>query len=124
MSDIGERELFDALIALELELLDPAVRGDRVRVLQLLHEDFVEFGASGRRWDRPTMVLSLEEEHDARRAALIETSDFEVRMLAPKVALLTYTARGTTGRRTLRSSVWTAEHGSWQLLFHQGTFAT
>ena len=40
------------VLELELQLLDPAVRGNRVAVEQLLHPDFVEVGASGRIWDR------------------------------------------------------------------------
>lgn len=47
------------VLAKELALLRPAVRGDRATVVALLHEDFVEFGASGRIWNRAQIADAL-----------------------------------------------------------------
>jgi hypothetical protein len=41
----------DGELRLRLRLLDPEVRADPKRVLELLDPEFVEFRASGRRWD-------------------------------------------------------------------------
>ena len=41
---------------LELLLMNPAIRRDRVRVAGLLAEDFGEFGSSGRVWTREMML--------------------------------------------------------------------
>jgi hypothetical protein len=43
---------FEAVIAAERALLDPAVRANPDAVSALLEEEFVEFGASGTIWDR------------------------------------------------------------------------
>ncbi len=78
-----------ALAALELELLEAAVRAKPARVAALLDEEFVEFGSSGRVWDRVAIVAGLAAERgDARRRA----EDMRVRMLAPDVGLVTYRA--------------------------------
>ena len=43
----------------ERQLLDPALRADGEFVAGLLHPEFVEYGASGRVWDRETTVAAL-----------------------------------------------------------------
>ena len=40
----------------ELMLLRPEVRRDSARLLAFLHEDFTEYGISGRVWDRSTIT--------------------------------------------------------------------
>ncbi|MBO0827232.1 MAG: nuclear transport factor 2 family protein, partial [Streptosporangiales bacterium] len=62
MPEQGDGDLAE-VVAAERALLDPRVRGDRARVEPLLHADFVEFGSSGRRWDRGG------DTRDARRRA-------------------------------------------------------
>jgi len=47
---------FDAVVAGELKLLDPDVRGNDEAVRALLHDDFREVGASGTVWDRQSIV--------------------------------------------------------------------
>jgi hypothetical protein len=44
------------VIERELALLDPELRRDPDRIRALLHADFVEFGASGRVWDRASIA--------------------------------------------------------------------
>jgi hypothetical protein len=103
------------LYALEMELLDPAVRADPVRVGDLLRDDFIEFGSSGIREggvDRD----ALGEEH-----ARVVIRGFSVRELAEETALVTYRSVGQSGIEARRSSVWVRTDGDWQLVFHQGT---
>ncbi len=106
----------EQVVARERALLDPVVRRDTDRALTLLHPDFVEFGASGRIWDRSSIVAALGG--DPRR---IVVTDMTPRRLGPDAVLLTYRAT-EGGRSTLRSSTWIRDRGlGWVLLFHQGT---
>jgi hypothetical protein len=104
----------------ELQLLEPECRARPAAVLALLHPDFLEFGASGRRWDAASTAELLAQEAStvASRA-----SDLVPVRLAGDVVLLTYTAH-QPNRVSLRSSVWLRhrEQG-WVLRFHQGTTA-
>lgn len=106
----------------EEALLDPAVRRDRTRVGELLADDFVEFGSSGRMWTRNEILdLLAGETHEP-----IHMADFECALLAEDVALITYRASRTDALRgirisSLRSSIWTKKPGGWRLRFHQGT---
>ena len=101
----------------ELLLLDPSVRASRERVLALLHPDFVELGASGRRWDAETAAASMAA---AAAGDPVEASGFVGSRLADDVVLLTFEARRYL-RVSLRSSVWVRLDGEWRLRFHQGT---
>ena len=61
-------DVLSEVVQLEVALLDPAVRADRSRLDELLHADFVEFGASGRVFDRNAILDELVGEgHGAPR---------------------------------------------------------
>jgi hypothetical protein len=106
----------DEVIALELRLLEPAVRADRDEVERLLHRDFREIGASGRLWDRASMVTALAEDPGTAATA----SEVEARVVADGVVLITYVAESASGR-SRRSSLWVRGDDGWRVLFHQGT---
>jgi hypothetical protein len=107
---------------LEEALLDPGVRSDRTRVGELLADDFVEFGASGRIWKRDEILELLAGETPEP----IAMADYACALLADDVALITYRAWRTDARTgtqssSLRSSIWTKKPEEWRLRFHQGT---
>ncbi|UYC11175.1 nuclear transport factor 2 family protein [Xanthomonas sp. CFBP 8445] len=111
-----------ALVALELELLEPAVRASAERVAELLDDAFVEFGASGRCFDRPAVLQALAvESGDFRYRAV----DIQVQSLAPDLAQVRYRSERSGGgeppRQALRSSLWQRRDDRWRMLFHQGT---
>lgn len=108
---------------LEEELFKQSVRTSRSAVSALLADDFVEFGRSGRVYDKQEIVLSLAAEaNDA--APELTASGFELKSLADDVVLLTYRTRRVDGDQalhTLRSSIWKRFDGVWRMVFHQGT---
>ena len=111
----------EAVVAAELRLLDPAVRADRRRVAALLHPDFVEFGASGRRWDAASVLAVMGDA--GPDGPPIEARDLAATVLAPGVVHLTYVS-DAAGRVARRSSVWLLSDAGWRLWFHQGTLIT
>jgi len=108
------------LKALELRLLEPAVRGNPEAVAELLAPEFTEYGASGQVFDRAAILAALAAEGTkvARRI-----SRFSVRPLGPDAALATCRVKRADGFETLRSSVWQRREGRWLMVFHQGTQA-
>jgi hypothetical protein len=117
-----DRSVEQQLRMLEESLLEPDVRTSASPIEGLLAEDFVEFGASGRVYDRRQVLDNLRAEIPTRRFV----TDFRVRLLAPGVALATYRVarqgeHGKSATRSLRSSIWKQVDGRWQMLFHQGT---
>jgi hypothetical protein len=90
-------------------------------------EDFWETGASGRRYSREYVWAILKERYessdqDEYTVERWETRDFQLREVAPKTYLLTYTLWGQGDRLTRRLTVWqgSTEEG-WKTLYHQGT---
>ncbi|MEX6429444.1 nuclear transport factor 2 family protein [Ferrimicrobium sp.] len=74
----------------ERQLLDPTIRGSGQRVHELLHPDFIEYGASGRTWDRTTVSVALSADPRVSGTG----TDFLAVALADNIVLLTYRIRG------------------------------
>jgi ribonuclease HI len=102
---------------LELALLLPAVRADPTRLESLLHPDFVEVGASGRRWSRDEVIAALISSPDPGDVAV---DDIDARLIAHDVVLVTYTSRRAT-TVVHRCSIWIRSGGDWVARHHQGT---
>lgn len=120
-------DLTDLILDLEHRLAKPEVRSDAQKMSELLAADFVEFGASGRRFDKQQTLRLLAGEPDFQP---YEINDFHLTVLSKKAVLATYSipARkapdGTEQPGSRRSSIWQQAADSWQLLFHQGTRST
>jgi hypothetical protein len=106
----------DRFFELETALHKKQVRNSRAAVSELLAEEFIEFGSSGRTFNKSQIVEALEKDDSDEQVAV---EDFVSRELAPGVVLVTY----VTHKRTLRSSIWKLIDGRWQMVFHQGTKA-
>jgi hypothetical protein len=121
-----EKTTEEIIIALECSLLRPEVRASADAVAHLLAEDFIEFGSSGRIFDKKTTVAALAAEAPTEDGSPVEACDFSVRVLAAGVVMVTYRSilvptAAQSGRQALRSSIWTFTGNRWQMLFHQGT---
>ena len=86
-------------------------------------DDYWEVGASGRVYDRQTVLDELDRRFaDPTYDPMVglELSDFAVRKVAPDAWLATY-ALHQGDRRSRRVSVWRHAAGDWLLVYHQGT---
>ncbi|MEV0634321.1 nuclear transport factor 2 family protein [Streptomyces sp. NPDC050619] len=108
-----------AAIEGELKLLDPEVRRSPELLGALLHPDFHEFGASGRHWDRPSIIEALTA--TARPGVQLSvTSRMKAVQLGPDLVQVTFDTE-YNGRHVHRSSLWRRTEGEWLLYFHQAT---
>ncbi|SCB52380.1 GNAT family N-acetyltransferase [Rhizobium lusitanum] len=123
MADEIDIELFRQL---EQELHRPDIRSSREAVSARLADDFLEFGSSGRVYDKHLTTNSLAQEGPSDRVTLPEVRDFTARIIAEDAVLVLYRSvwqadGGLPERTTLRSSVWKLIDGRWRMAFHQGT---
>ncbi len=123
---MSEVERAALLRALEERLLDPAVRHSADELSQLLADDFVEFGRSGRVYNKPQIISRHSGELVTGALPVAKLGDFVARPLAPDAMLLTYRAteragEGAASSDSRRCSIWQLIGGRWQLIFHQGT---
>ncbi|MFJ1551989.1 DUF4440 domain-containing protein [Streptomyces sp. NPDC088246] len=121
MTDESERAV-QAAIEAEMRLLDPAVRASAALVSELLDPEFLEIGASGRRWDAKS-ILAVTSDGSVAPEAPVKVSDMSGAVLAPGIVHLTYFA-DHSGRRAWRSSVWRLTEVGWRMYFHQGTLTS
>jgi len=105
---------------LETSLHRRSVRNSPLAVAALLDDDFIEFGKSGRVYDkRRTIELLRDDDSDF----MPEVRDFQIRRLSANVVLVTYRS-GRGDIFDLRSSIWRLSSGKWRMTFHQGTAST
>ncbi|MFN7091986.1 MAG: DUF4440 domain-containing protein [Allorhizobium sp.] len=113
-------------LSLETSLHRPEVRSSPDLVGRLLADEFIEFGRSGRVYNKAVTIEALAAEDVSGPAATPKVSAFSVNRLSPDVVLVTYKSireptESQEGRQTLRSSIYRHQDGRWQIIFHQGT---
>jgi hypothetical protein len=113
--DEGVRAAIDG----EMALLGSAVRSSRAQAERLLDEEFVEFGSSGRVWDRESVLAAMAGALPGEDEPIEPVGVRGVR-LAENWVHVTYTT-DRRGSRSRRSSLWRRSGGRWRLYFHQGT---
>ena len=109
-------------IAAELSLLDPAVRSS-AEAARLFDPEFVEVGASGRRYTYEETVAGLADKPGSSAdGPRYEPSPITGVLLAPDLVHLTFETH-FDGRRARRSSLWRKrdEETGWRMYYHQGT---
>lgn len=121
-----EQEQAALLREIEERLLDPSVRRSRDQLSQLLADEFVEIGCSGRIHDKEGTIQALAGEQFVGALPIADITDYVVRSLGPDAVLLTYrlVARSALhGQATSswRCSIWRLIDHRWQVIFHQGT---
>jgi len=114
-----QEDLSTLLRELENKLLDPTVRQSPAELGRLLADEFVEFGSSGNVYRKKDCASGIP-------TVRVDISDFQAKLLAPGLALVTYRAFNHEPSRphlayTLRSSIWKLSGGQWRMIFHQGT---
>ena len=116
--DIAQDDL-DLFRIMEERLHDPQVRRSAELTGELLADDFIEFGSSGRVYTRAAIIEALVAEAELPTAPIVAT-DYRLTWLSDESALLTYRTMGSSGH-ALRSSIWRLTKERWQMIFHQGT---
>jgi hypothetical protein len=107
---------------LELKLLSREIRSSPDDLDELLADNFIEIGSSGKVYGKDEVIRSLLVEKQTK----FTITDFETRSLSPTVVLATYQVEKTpvesgSSQRSLRSSIWKASDDRWEMSFHQGT---
>ncbi len=107
---------------LENQLLQPEIRKSKDYIDLILADDFIEFGSSGRIYNK------RQELEDLPTSPVYKwiITDFEVKSLSENITLVTYRAATYSNqneriKNSLRSSIWKLNNGKWQMVFHQGT---
>lgn len=110
----------DQLERLEEDLWREETRFDVAYMEQVLADDFVEFGRSGRIYQRSEALAVSKQPIDA----VLPLPDLEIRLLGEDIAQVIYNSHVTyhgVVQKAHRSSIWSRTVKGWVLRFHQGT---
>lgn len=119
MNKSADKQLISTIKDLELCFFDKSVRHSESALNNIIADDFIEFGSSGRVYNKNEIrafLLSSE-------APVPELKNFSVRDIGNNTFLVTYISE-KNDTFTLRTSIWEEINGKWKILFHQGTPAT
>jgi hypothetical protein len=121
----------DLLIkGLEEKLLNPGVRGSHAELEKLIAPEFIEYGSSGKIYNRSGTLAYLVA--NSGRTVTYSFVNFKTRRLSEDTILVLYILETERNRRitiTNRSSLWRWQKDSaggfgWRIIFHQGTRVT
>jgi len=105
---------------MEKLLLTANVRKSPDILDNIIADDFIEFGSSGRVFNKKITISTLKDE----KIRKLQLSDFNLKELGGDHYLATYKIteqRLKKKNRSLRSSIWVNTKNGFRLLFHQGT---
>ncbi len=108
--------------ALELELLQPEVRKSKKRLNELIVDNFLEIGSSGRNYNKEDILNELPSQSEIK----FSMKDFNAIEISVDTILATYQVEkiileSNEKTKSARSSIWQNKNGNWQMIFHQGT---
>ncbi|MGE5363306.1 MAG: DUF4440 domain-containing protein [Bacteroidota bacterium] len=117
-----EKSVIQYFRDLEDQLLNQEMRRLPEQLELLISDDFIEFGSSGRTYNKHEVIDAMLKESPR----LISAVDFTVTELAQGIVLVTYCAAVSdiskaTTTYSRRSSIWKNTNGNWEIVFHQGT---
>lgn len=110
----------ETLKSLEEELWREETRFDTQRINEIIAPDFLEFGRSGRVYQRQDTLAVVRQTINA----VLPLPEFHVRLLDENIAQVTYNSAVTYDgvvENARRSSIWSRTTSGWVLRFHQGT---
>ncbi len=108
------------LVSLEEDMWREATRFDIAFQEQHFSPDFLEFGRSGRVYNRDDVIRRESRPINA----VLPLPNLSIRLLDENTAQVTYNSEVTYGDRiqhARRSSIWSRNPSGWVMRFHQGT---
>ena len=102
------------IFALEKALLSNEVRRNAKALDELIADDFIEFGRSGKVWSKGDILKSLPFESEIQR----EITNFRVIFSTLSIVCVEYKL-SESGEISLRRSIWKLIDKRWQMVLHK-----
>ncbi len=115
MSEIFELESVKLeILHLEKALLSNEVRRNVEALSELIADDFIEFGKSGKVWNKGDVLASLPLENEIQ----YEIANFRVTFETSSIVCVEYQL-SEDGEISLRRSIWKFIDERWQMVLHK-----
>lgn len=106
---------------LEDKLISHEIRKSAEELSQLINDEFIEIGGSGKAYNKKQVMESLKNESPQK----IIIDNFKTLILSEDVIAAIYIAIKENGNSpksfSRRCSIWKRKDGKWQIYYHQGT---
>ncbi len=109
----------DKLLEYESLLFKKNFCSKRENLEKIFHQDFFEYGKSGKVFNRNGTINFLLNSEDRD----IQILNFDVKQIDEKIFVVHYISKHRGEQLVLRTSIWICEEGKFKLYFHQGTVA-
>jgi len=115
-----KENLHKTIYELESCHTDDNIRSSKSKLSDMLSDDYVEFGESGKTYSKNDCLESVSCENS------VTIIDFKTKIISDDVILSTFVAKKINKhtkeeKYSLRSSVWKLFGDKWKMIFHQGT---
>jgi len=115
-------DISELIKAFELELLQPEIRKSTERLDELIADEFLEIGESGKLYDKQDILTALPTQMGIK----FSLSNFKATEISSDVVRATFQLEKEITDSgeiiiSLRSSIWKNKDGRWQIVFHQVT---
>jgi len=111
--------MIELILKLEMSLWIEETRNSFDYMNSVLHNDFIEFGSSGKVYNKEDILNSL----DLKINSKFPFENVDMKRIDESTILVTYVSvinDGTLTVKSNRSSIWIGKE-NFQLIFHQGT---
>ena len=109
--------MIDYFLNLELFLLSQEVRASQEMLSKILDNDFLEYGSSGRIYNKEIILERLP----SSEFSPVEIYDFSIFQISENFVQTRFKTK-EKNRTSLRSSLWKKySDDDWKMIFHQGT---
>ena len=112
--------MLEFLLKLEMSLWIEETRNNREFLDKILHNDFLEYGKSGRVFNKEDILNNTSDEINA----VFPFKNMNIKDIGEKTYLITYLAATKVKNKIIksnRSSIWIGDSDNIQMIFHQGT---
>ena len=112
--------MLEFLLKLEMSLWIEETRNNIEFLNKILHNDFMEFGKSGKVFYKKDIIDNIDDNINA----IFPFENLKVKNIGEKTYLITYVATNKFKNKSIktnRSSIWIGDSENIQMIFHQGT---
>lgn len=109
----------ELILGYEMDFFKKAFCDDIQNLENRIHDDFMEFGNSGKVYDKNSIIHFLNHLSTDRD---IKIQNFVLKYIKDDILMANYISNAKeTETKALRTSIWIKENADWKLYFHQGT---
>lgn len=108
-------DAIQAVLAMEVELLQPSLRASAARLEEIFADGFIEIGQSGTLYNKCSIIATLTQENNKEIAA----TEMSGKTISNNLILVYYKTKSGSKKTIHRHSLWENSPLGWKILYHE-----